>query len=67
MSGPVLFWALIFGATGLGYFIYGRKQKKMVPLVCGLGLMFFPYFVAEPVFLAATGFVLLLVPYFVRR
>ena len=34
-----LFWGIVFGAFGVGYFIYGRKQKRFVPLFCGIGLM----------------------------
>ena len=46
--------------------MYGRKQKAVVPLVCGLTLMIFPYFVANTVVLAAIGAVLIFIPYFVR-
>jgi len=30
-----LLWGLLFGSFGLGYFVYGKKQKAVVPLVCG--------------------------------
>jgi len=42
-----LLWGLLFGSIGLGYFIYGKKQRAVVPLVCGLALMLFPYFVSN--------------------
>ena len=50
----------------MGYFIYGRKQRAVVPLVCGLALMVIPYFVSSSALLAAVGAVLAGVPYFVR-
>jgi len=61
-----LLWGLLFGAFGFAYFMYGRKQKAVVPLVCGLALMIFPYFVANTILLAAIGVVLIFVPYFIR-
>jgi hypothetical protein len=62
----VLLWGLLFGSIGLGYFIYGKKQRAAVPLVCGLGLMIFPYFVPNTILLIATGVMLTAVPYFFR-
>jgi hypothetical protein len=62
----VLLWGLLFGSIGLGYFIYGKKQRAAVPLVCGLGLMIFPYFVPNTILLIATGVMLTAVPYFLR-
>jgi len=61
-----LFWGLIFGSVGLGYFIYGKKQKAVVPLVCGLLLMIFPYFVSNTILLVSIGIALIALPYFIR-
>jgi hypothetical protein len=61
-----LLWGLLFGSIGLGYFIYGKKQRAVVPLVCGLVLMAFPYFVTNLVLLVCIGAVLCAIPYFLR-
>jgi hypothetical protein len=61
-----IIWGLIFGSIGLGYFVYGKKQRSVVPLVCGLGLMAFPYFVSDTVILVIVGLLLSAIPYFVR-
>ncbi len=37
-----LFWGLIFGSIGLGFFMYGKRQRGPVPMVCGLVLMIYP-------------------------
>jgi len=66
MSGAWLFWGLMFGAIGLGFFIYGRKQKAAVPLVCGLSLMIIPYFVSNILVLVAIGITLIVACYFIR-
>jgi hypothetical protein len=66
MNTSSLLWGLLFGSIGLGFFVYGRKQKVVVPLVCGVALMIFPYFVSNTVLLVALGVVLIAIPYFVR-
>ncbi len=60
------FWGFLFGTVGLGYFIYGKKQAKMIPLVVGIALMVFPYFITDPVFILIVGCVLMVIPYYVR-
>jgi hypothetical protein len=62
----VLLWGLLFGSIGLGFFIYGRKQRAVVPLVCGLALMVFPYLVSNTILLVGIGAVLIAIPYFLR-
>jgi hypothetical protein len=57
---------LLFGSIGLGFFIYGRKQKAVVPLLCGLMLMIFPYFVSNALLLVGIGAVLVAIPYLLR-
>jgi hypothetical protein len=66
MNTSSLLWGLLFGSIGLGFFVYGRKQKVVVPLVCGVALMIFPYFVSNTVLLVALGVVLIAIPYFLR-
>lgn len=66
MNTSSLLWGLLFSSVGLGFFIYGKKQKAVVPLFCGLGLMIYPYFISNTVLLVAIGCVLSALPYFVR-
>ncbi len=61
-----LLWGLLFGSIGLGFFVYGRRQKRVVPLACGVALMFFPYFVSNTILLVIIGLALIAIPYFVR-
>ena len=66
MNESWLLWGVLFGSIGMGFFVYGKRQKAVVPLVCGLALMVFPYFVSSTILLVAIGLVLIAVPYFVR-
>lgn len=61
-----LLWGVLFGSIGLGFLIYGRKQRAVVPLICGLALMIFPYFVSNSILIVAIGVALIAIPYFVR-
>jgi hypothetical protein len=66
MSTSLLFWGLLFGSVGFGYFLYGKKQAAVVPLVCGIALMIFPYFVSNALILVVVGIALAALPYFYR-
>jgi hypothetical protein len=61
-----LLWGVVFGSVGLAYFVYGKKQQRFVPLLCGIALMAFPYFISNTVLLVVVGLVLSAVPYFFR-
>jgi hypothetical protein len=61
-----LIWAMLFGAIGLGYLTYGRRQKAIVPLFVGVALILFPYFIPNVYWLVAIGVSLTAIPYFVR-
>lgn len=65
MNASTLWWGLLFGSIGLGFFVYGRKQRAIVPLVCGIALMVFPYFVSGTAWLIVVGVVLVAIPRFV--
>jgi hypothetical protein len=64
MSSSLLLWGTLFGSIGFGFFLYGKKQEAPVPLVCGMALMVFPYFVSNTILLATIGLVLMAIPYF---
>jgi len=61
-----LVWGMVFGAIGLGFFVYGKKQKAIVPLTTGIALFIFPYFISNVYLLVIVGAVLVALPYFVR-
>jgi hypothetical protein len=66
-SETELLWGVLFGSVGLGFFIYGKKQRMIVPLLCGLTLMVYTYFMTNLMLMVLVGFVLIVIPYFVRR
>ncbi|MCH7294637.1 MULTISPECIES: hypothetical protein [Acinetobacter] len=66
MNATQLFLGVIFSSIGLGYFMYGKKQKMTVPLVCGLVLMLFTYFIDSTAIISVIGIILSILPYFLR-
>lgn len=66
MNATQLFLGVIFSSIGLGYFLYGKKQKMTVPLVCGLVLMLFTYFIDSTSMISVIGIILSILPYFLR-
>jgi len=65
-SSSTMVWSVLFGGIGIGFFMYGKKQKAIVPLCTGLALFVFPYFMSSVAMLLIVGVVLVAIPYFVR-
>jgi len=66
MDTTQLLFGILWSAIGLGYFVYGKRQRSFVPLLCGLGLMLFPYFVENWILLLSVGLVLTALPFVIR-
>ena len=60
-----LFIGIVTGAIGLGYIVYGRKQLRFAPLVCGISLCAYPWFVHSVAWLCVIGAVLAAAPWLV--
>lgn len=65
METSQLLLGVFFSSVGLGYFIYGKKQKVLVPFLCGLILMIFPYFIENTWLIVLIGGVFMGIPYFI--
>lgn len=66
MNESSLLWGMLFGSIGLGYFVYGKKQRAVSPLVCGLSLMIYPWFVTSTFWLVVVGLCLSIIPWVAR-
>ena len=56
---------VIAGAIGMGYFIYGKRQAKVVPMVAGALLCVYPYFVDSFLWLCLMGLPLIVAPFLI--
>ena len=59
-----LLWGVLFGSIGIGYFLYGKRQRHAVALVSGVLLCVFPYFVSNTLLTILLGALLMALPYF---
>jgi len=66
MNSTQLLLSILFSSIGLGYFIYGKKQQKIVSLICGIVLMIYSYFINNTVLLILIGAITSILPYFIR-
>lgn len=55
MTAAQPFLGILFGSVGLGYAVYGRKQRAVVALLAGIALMVLPYFIANVIALVLIG------------
>jgi hypothetical protein len=62
-----LIWGFIFGCIGLGYVSYGKSQHAIKPMLCGVAMMVFPYFVSGVLLTVLVGVLLMAIPWFWRE
>ena len=66
-SPAALVAGFIFSTIGLVAFIYGKKNRKMKPLIIGIILMVYPLFVSNTVLMSVIGVALTAGLYFWRE
>lgn len=65
MNPTSLMIGILTGAVGVAYFIYGKRQTKFAPLLAGMMLCVYPYFVDSVLLLVVIGAVLMAAPFFI--
>lgn len=63
MAESTIWWGLLFGTLGIGYFVYGKRQRMVMALASGVALMVFPYFISNTFLLLVVGAALLALPF----
>jgi hypothetical protein len=53
-----LLGSIIFGGIGMAAFVYGKKSASLKPVLIGIALMIFPYFVPQTWLLYLIGSIL---------
>jgi hypothetical protein len=67
MDNPAsIMWGVIFGSIGMGYLVYGKKQRRGMALISGMALCIFPYFVSSAILIILIAIILMALPYFFR-
>ncbi len=60
-----LLLSVVFSAIGAAYFLYGKRQQQVVPLLSGLVLCVFPYFITNTLAMLLVGGALLAAPFLI--
>jgi hypothetical protein len=60
-----LFFSIVTGALGVAYMVYGRRQAKFVPLIAGVLLSVYSYFIDSWVWLCVVGALLVAAPFII--
>ena len=58
-----LFVGLIAGVFGMAYFVYGKRQTKIIAMISGAMLCIYPYFIDSFLWLCVVGGLLLIAPF----
>ncbi|TMH65846.1 MAG: hypothetical protein E6H48_13070 [Betaproteobacteria bacterium] len=58
-------FGILAGAIGAGYFVYGKRQTKVVPMAAGVLLCVYPYFTDSVLWLSIIGVLLLAAPFLI--
>lgn len=66
MTTASLLWGLLFSSIGVALFIYGKRQAAPVPLISGVALMVYPFFISNTTIVVIVGLALSAVPYMFR-
>ena len=62
-----LFASLLWGSIGVGYFIYGKKQQAMAPLVGGLLMIAVSFLVSSALLMSLISIALMVAVYFLAK
>ncbi|HWB54171.1 MAG TPA: hypothetical protein VG722_08260 [Tepidisphaeraceae bacterium] len=66
MNQNWLLLSVLYGALGMGFFIYGKKQQRPVPLIVGIVLMLVTFFVYNTTRLVVIGAALVALTWVLR-
>lgn len=57
---------LLLGAVGGGYFMYGRKQQKLIPLLAGILICILPMAIDDTLLLCVSSAACAAAPFLIR-
>jgi hypothetical protein len=67
VDSSTLFIGLFTGTVGFGYFMYGKKQSRVVPMISGAVLMVVPYLIGSNLLLVGVTVLLMALPFLIRE
>jgi len=65
-TNTLMIW-IIFGSIWMWFFIYWKKDKKIIPLLSWILLMIYPYFFSNIYYLIWIGIILTIIPFIIKN
>jgi hypothetical protein len=62
-----LFTSLFWSSIGVGFFVYGKKQRSGLPLAGGLLMIGISYFIESPIYLSLSCVGLVVGMYWIHK
>lgn len=62
-----LFASLLWGSIGVGYFIYGKKQGAMIPMIGGVLMIALSYLVSSWLLMSVLSIALMVAVYWLVK
>ena len=66
LNANTLIASLVWGSIGVGFFIYGKRQRSAIPLFGGILLVGISYFINSAAYMSLAGISLCAGIYFLR-
>ena len=67
LNASFLFASLIWGGIGMGFFVYGKKQRASLPLYGGVLMMGLSYIISSALYMSAACIGLIVFMYLFHR
>ncbi|MEZ5535895.1 MAG: hypothetical protein R3F02_09735 [Thiolinea sp.] len=67
MESASFWWGFLFSFIGMGFLMYGRRERSATALACGLGLVIYPYFVSSSLLMVLIGCAFCALPALIHR
>jgi hypothetical protein len=62
-----LFASLLWGSIGVGYFLYGKKQREMMPMLGGVAMVAVSYIVGSALLMSLISIALMVAVYLLMK
>lgn len=66
-NSSFLFASLLWGSVGVGYFVYGKKQGAMIPMIGGLVIIAVSYLVSSWFLMSLLSIALIVAVYWLVK
>jgi hypothetical protein len=59
LDANAILLSMLIGTVGFGFFLYGKKQRRIPQIVGGIAMMVYPYFIPDLILMGGIALVVL--------